>query len=184
MASTEPTPWTEVDDNDTLEGGMAPTSFTAGQALDCRRRGPRHLRLRHDPGHGGRCHRRFQQQPGRARPLQDRRDHGRRRRCLFVDHHRSVWVPPPYLLPGRLCYDFSNGILYGFVGNAGTSAAPNFAITVGLGISWGTNATSCSERSANVLIAAGPDQAATPSFFCRLVEEVVYWNRSFFSGYT
>ena len=27
-------------------------------------------------------------------------------------------------------------------------------------------------------------QAATPSFFCRLVEEVVYWNRSFFSGYT
>jgi hypothetical protein len=27
-------------------------------------------------------------------------------------------------------------------------------------------------------------QAATPSFFCRLVDEVVYWNRSFFSGYT
>jgi hypothetical protein len=26
--------------------------------------------------------------------------------------------------------------------------------------------------------------AATPSFFCRLVDEVVYWNRSFFSGYT
>ena len=33
-------------------------------------------------------------------------------------------------------------------------------------------------------IAAGPGQAATPSFFCRLVEDVVYWNRSFFSGYT
>ena len=24
----------------------------------------------------------------------------------------------------------------------------------------------------------------TPSFFCRLVEEVVYWKSSFFSGYT
>ena len=28
------------------------------------------------------------------------------------------------------------------------------------------------------------DQAATPSFFCRLVDEVVYWKVSFFSGYT
>jgi len=46
---------------------------------------------------------------------------------------------PATLAAGTLCYDFSNGILYGFVGNAGTSAAPNFAITVGLGISWGTN---------------------------------------------
>jgi hypothetical protein len=25
---------------------------------------------------------------------------------------------------------------------------------------------------------------ATPSFFCRLVDEVVYWNVSFLSGYT
>ena len=46
---------------------------------------------------------------------------------------------PAILAAGTLCYDFSNGILYGFVGNAGTSAAPNFAITVGLGIIWGTN---------------------------------------------
>ena len=30
----------------------------------------------------------------------------------------------------------------------------------------------------------GPIRPTTPSFFCRLVEEVVYWNRSFFSGYT
>src|SRR5215203_1731862 len=30
----------------------------------------------------------------------------------------------------------------------------------------------------------GRVQAATPSFFCRLVEDVVYWNSSFFSGYT
>ena len=46
---------------------------------------------------------------------------------------------PAILAAGTLCYDFSNGILYGFVGDAGTSAAPNFAITVGLGIIWGTN---------------------------------------------
>ena len=31
--------------------------------------------------------------------------------------------------------------------------------------------------------AAGP-QAATPSLRCRLVEDVVYWKTSFFSGYT
>ncbi len=31
---------------------------------------------------------------------------------------------------------------------------------------------------------AGAAYAATPSFFCRLVDEVVYWNSSFLSGYT
>jgi Ca2+-binding RTX toxin-like protein len=46
---------------------------------------------------------------------------------------------PATLAAGTLSYDSSNGVLYGLVGNAGTSAAPNFAITVGLGISWGTN---------------------------------------------
>ncbi|MEE1656111.1 calcium-binding protein [Microvirga sp. CF3062] len=46
---------------------------------------------------------------------------------------------PTTLAAGTLGYDSSNGILYGLVGNAGTSAAPNFAITVGLGISWGMN---------------------------------------------
>src|SRR6185437_10750385 len=30
--------------------------------------------------------------------------------------------------------------------------------------------------------ATAPDHHATPSFFCRLVDEVVYWNTSFFSG--
>lgn len=46
---------------------------------------------------------------------------------------------PATLNAGTLCYDSTNGVLYGLAGNAGTSAAPNFALNVGLGINWGMN---------------------------------------------
>jgi len=46
---------------------------------------------------------------------------------------------PATLAAGTLCYDSTNGILYGLAGDAGTRAVPNFALNVGLGILWGTN---------------------------------------------
>ena len=44
------------------------------------------------------------------------------------------------------------------------------------------NALMGASRNDRVKTARAHRHHATPSFFCRLVDEVVYWNTSFFSG--
>ena len=170
------------EDNDTLEGGEAPSLYGGQAPIDI----------------GGEDHDTFvfattEEVAGDViADFNDSQDvldlskidaiNGRRRRCLLVDHHDQVRVPRPYLLPG-LCATISATESSTVSSEMPAPAQlPISRSRLGSASSGARTATSCSERRRP--IAAGPDQAATPSFFCRLVEDVVYWNRSFFSGYT